>query len=49
MKQDTSVAGEVAKVPGVINVLCDMMEAPLKGFLVSFRSGPERDREARLV
>lgn len=41
------LADEVGQRSEVINVLCDMMEAPLKSFRSTFRSQPDKDRDLR--
>lgn len=46
IRSDLSLAYNVTIVPGFIPILCDMMEAPLRGFL-SFRSQTDREKELK--
>lgn len=46
IRQVKSVAADVAAVPGLFAVLCDLMEVPFRGFL-SFKSLAEKEKEMR--
>lgn len=46
MRQEKSLAAKVSAVPGFLNVLCDLIELPLRGFL-SFKSPQDREKDLR--